>query len=168
MQLFTAIFFKYCAKCKSVITKDTTKLFPLVLFSLTAWKRAVWRISCVSMLSVTKQLVCKLEVLQPQPTVLSLLEILSLDWNFWPILGIFGEVWKCVKWTISVYFANHIWSIFDIYHWHSDFMLHHHRFRDFWSCICESLARQVRQCPNSIRGGIAEYLDFWPSPRKRK
>jgi len=44
-------------------------------------------------------------------------------------------------------------SIFDICHSHSDFMLHHHRFRDFsdffifwyccrdfWSCICESPA----------------------------
>jgi len=27
VQLFTAIFIKYCAKCKSVIKKKTTKLF---------------------------------------------------------------------------------------------------------------------------------------------
>jgi len=27
---------------------------------------------------------------------------------------------------------------------------------------------QVWQCPNSIRGGRAENLGFWPSPRKRK
>ena len=32
----------------------------------------------------------------------------------------------------------------------------------------ESPASQVRQCPNSIRGGIAENVGFWPSPRKRK
>jgi len=36
--------------------------------------------------------------------------------------------------------------MFNIYHWHSDFMLHHHRFRSFWycsrdflCCICNSL-----------------------------
>ena len=28
--------------------------------------------------------------------------------------------------------------------------------RDFWSFISESPASQARQCPNSIRGGIAE------------
>ena len=33
----------------------------------------------------------------PANSALSLLGILSLDWNFWPFLGIFGEVWKCVK-----------------------------------------------------------------------
>jgi len=32
--------------------------------------------------------------------------------------------------------------------------------RDFWSFICESPASQVRQCPKSIRGGIAENLGF--------
>jgi len=35
------------------------------------------------------------------------------------------------KWTISVYFANHIWFCFWHLSWHSDFMLPHHRFRDF-------------------------------------
>ena len=37
-------------------------------------------------------------------------------------------------------------SMFNIYHWHSDFMLRHYGFRDFWycsrdfwCCICESL-----------------------------
>jgi len=69
MQFFTAILIKYGAKCKSVVKKNTTKLFQFdqheVIFSLNAWKSAIWRIRCVSMLSMTKQLVCKLEVLQP-------------------------------------------------------------------------------------------------------
>jgi len=83
--------------------------------------------------------------------VLSLLGILSLDWNFWPFLGIFRKHWKYVKWIISVYFANHVWFYFWHLSWCSDFMLHHHRFMDFlckigifwycswdfWSCICE-------------------------------
>jgi len=34
--------------------------------------------------------------------------------------------------------------------------------------VRESPASQVRQCPNSIRGGFAKNLRFWPSPRKRK
>jgi len=45
-------------------------------------------------------------------SVLSLLRTLSLDWNFWPILGIFGKVCKCLKWIIWVYFANHVWFYF--------------------------------------------------------
>ena len=51
-------------------------------------------------------------------TVLSLLGILTLDWNFRPFLGIFGKAWKCVKWTISAYLGNHtvFHSIFNIYH----------------------------------------------------
>jgi len=36
------------------------------------------------------------------------------------------------------------------------------------SFVRESPARQVRQCTNSIRGGIAENLGFWPSPHKLK
>ena len=68
MQLFSAIFIKYCTKCKSVIKKIPQNYFSLLLFSLIAWKRAIWRISSVSMLSMSKQLVCKLEVLQPQPS----------------------------------------------------------------------------------------------------
>ena len=42
-------------------------------------------------------------------TGLSLIAILSLDWNFWPILRIFRKVWKCLKWIISVYFAYNVW-----------------------------------------------------------
>ena len=92
--------------------------------------------------------------------------ILSLDWNFWPFLGIFGEVRKCVKWTISFCFANHIW----FYFWHLSLALRFYAapphidglfrncYRDFWSFNCESPASQVRQCPNWIRGGSAEYL----------
>jgi len=38
-------------------------------------------ICCVSLLYITKQLIRKLEVLQRQPTVLSLLGIFSLDLN---------------------------------------------------------------------------------------
>ena len=56
------------------------------------------------------------------------LEILILFKDF---LGIFGKAWKCVKWTILVYFANRIWFYFQDLLWHFDFMLHHHRFRDF-------------------------------------
>jgi len=68
VQLFTAIFIKYCAKCKSLIKKVLQNYFSLVLFPLHE-KKAIWRISCVSMLSLAKQLVCKLVVLQPQPSV---------------------------------------------------------------------------------------------------
>jgi len=60
------------------------------------------------MLSMMKQLIRKLEVLQPQPTVLSLLGILSLDWHFWPFSGIFGEVWKCVKWTLILFCKSYL------------------------------------------------------------
>jgi len=56
-------------------------------------------------------------------------------------LGIFGEVSKCVKWIISVYFADHVCFYFWHISWRSDFMLHHYRFRDilckkdgFWYC----------------------------------
>jgi len=36
-------------------------------------------------------------------------------------------------------------------------------------CKLEVLQPQPsRQCPNSIRGGSAENLGFWPSPRKQK
>ena len=94
-------------------------------------------------------------------TVLSLLGILSLDWNFWNFLRIFGKVWKCVKWIILVHFANHVWFYFLHLSWHSDFIVHHHRFRDFlseigifrycsgnfWSCICEShVCTQLANC----------------------
>ena len=42
------------------------------------------------------------------------LELLTLFRDF---LGIFGKVWKCVKWSILlVYLANHIWFYSDIYH----------------------------------------------------
>ena len=60
--------------------------------SLIVWKSVIWRISCISMLSMTKQLICKLEFYNPS---------------------------------------------------------------------------QARQCPNSIRGGSAENLGYWPSPHKR-
>jgi len=36
VQFFTAIFIKYCAKCKSVIKKILQNYFSLVLFSLIA------------------------------------------------------------------------------------------------------------------------------------
>jgi len=61
--------------------------FNLVLFSLIAWKRAIWRTSCVSMLSMTKQLVCKLDVLQPQPVQQCLNPIKggnAENLGFWP------------------------------------------------------------------------------------
>jgi len=65
-------FFDFCAQLftafLSSIKKDTTKLvqFSSILFDCI--KRAIWRSSCASMLSMTKHLVCKLEVLQPQPS----------------------------------------------------------------------------------------------------
>jgi len=59
-----------------------------------------------------------------------------LEWNLWlfwelfrDFLGRFGKVWKCVKWTISVYFGNRIWFYFWHLSQHSDFMLHHWRRR---------------------------------------
>jgi len=66
---FYCIFIKYCAKCKSVIIKNTTKLFQFSSILFDFIKKIIWRISCVSMLSMAKQLVCKLEVLQPQPSM---------------------------------------------------------------------------------------------------
>jgi len=57
--------------------------------------------------------------------VLLFLGVLSLGWNFWPFLGIFGKVWKCVKCTISVYFGDHIWFYSEHLSQHCDFMLHH-------------------------------------------
>jgi len=56
-------------KCNKTILQN---YFSLVLFSLIAWKRAISRISCVSMLSMTKQLVCKLDVLPPQQSTNSI------------------------------------------------------------------------------------------------
>ena len=56
-------------------------------------------------------------------SVLSRLGILSLDWNFWPFLEdfleIFVQVWKCAKWIISVYFSDKkmpFGSVFSTYH----------------------------------------------------
>ena len=73
----------------------------------------------------------------------------ALDWNFWPILGIFGEVWKCVKWTISIYFCKSYLDLFlTFYHWHSDFMLHHHIFRDCFVTVLRIFAASfVRALP---------------------
>ena len=39
----------------------------------------------------------------------SRLDLLILFKDF---LGIFGKVWKCMKWTTSVYLANYIWFYF--------------------------------------------------------
>jgi len=74
------------------------------------------------------------------PPVLPIPGMLSLDWDLWPFfwdLGIFGKLWRCVKWNISVYFASHIWFYFS----HLSFALrffyaavHYHSFRDFWYC----------------------------------
>jgi len=65
---FLLQFLSSIAQNASVIKKMLQDYFSLVLFALIAWKRPIWRISCVSMLSMTKQLVSKLEVLQPQPS----------------------------------------------------------------------------------------------------
>jgi len=51
VQFVTAICIKYCAKCKCN-KKKFYKTLSLILFSLMVWKRAIWRISCVSMLSI--------------------------------------------------------------------------------------------------------------------
>jgi len=77
LQLLSSI-----AQNLSVNKKDTSKLFKLVLIFFDCMKNSDMTASCVSMLFMTKQLVCKLDVLPPQPTVLSLLGSLSLDWNF--------------------------------------------------------------------------------------
>jgi len=73
-------------KCN--LKKILQNYFNLVLFSLIAGKRAIWRISCVSMLSITKQLVCKLDVLQsqtsatvPELTVYGKKPFLSKEWD---------------------------------------------------------------------------------------
>ena len=53
----------------------------------------------------------------------------ALNGDFWTFSGIFGKVWKCVKWIISVYFVIKSDSIFNTL-WRFDFMLHHCRFSD--------------------------------------
>ena len=75
------------------------------------------------------------------PPVLPIPGMLSLDWDLWPFfwdLGIFGKLWRCVKWNISVYFASHIWFYFS----HLSFALrffyaavHYHSFRDFGTVL---------------------------------
>jgi len=121
------------------------------------------------MLSITKQLICKLAVLQSQPTVLSLLGILSLDWNFWPLFRDFRRSIKMCEMNYRISFCKSYFVLFLIFIIGTPiFLLHHHIFRDFfgncsrdfWSFICESSPSQVRQCPNWIRGGIAENLGF--------
>jgi len=59
-----------------------------------------------------------------------------------------GLVWnELFQFILQIIFGY----IINIYHWHSDFMLHHHRFRvfyycsrNFWSWICESRALQAK------------------------
>ena len=48
-------------------------------------------------------------------SALNFWSILPLDWNFWSLLRIFGRAWKCGKWIISAYLANHIFVLFVSY-----------------------------------------------------
>ena len=81
--------------------------------------------------------------------VLSLLGILSLDWNFWSFLGIFGKVWKCMKWTTCssfyklylVLFLTFIIGPPMLYGTTTDLGIFCYCSRHFWSCICESPGR---------------------------
>jgi len=67
-------------------------------------------------------------------------------------------------------------SIFDIYHSHSDFMLHHHIFRDFLVTVLGifgvSFVRALPAKYDSVRTQLEvelrKILFSWPSPRKRK
>ena len=59
------------------------------------------------------------------------LEILTIFRDF-----LFSEKYENVsnesfQWLLQIIFG----SIFNIYHWHSDFMLHHHRFRVFFGTV---------------------------------
>jgi len=49
-----------------------------------------------------RDFVPRLELLSPFRDILGI----------WGFLGFFEKVWKCGKWTISVYFANDIWFYF--------------------------------------------------------
>jgi len=85
-------------------------------------------------------------------TVLPLLETFDSFWGFFRDLGIFRIVWKCVKWTISVYFANHIWFFLPfiigtpiLCFTTTDLGKFWYCSRDFWSCVCESLASALQR-----------------------
>jgi len=66
VQLLTAIFIKYCAKCKSVIEKYTTKLFQFNFILFDCMKKSY--VTDYLRLNVIygETVVCKLDVLQPQ------------------------------------------------------------------------------------------------------
>ena len=161
----------------SVNEKDTSNLFKLVLFSLIAWKRVIWLISCVSELSMTKQLLCKLEVLQP-----SHYSALTFR-DFVPrleLLTLFRDFRRSMKMCEMNYFSLFCKSYLVLFLTFiigtpilccaiTDLGIFGTVLGIFWvSFVRESPANQVRQFPNSIRSGIAENVGFWPSPHKRK
>ena len=124
MQLFTAIFIKYCTKCKSLILKNTTKLFQFSSIPFDSIKKNyIWR---VSVLSMTKHFVCKLEVLQPQPSMqgcqFGFFEAKFVIFSLFSTPLAFFYFWKKVKFHLAFFMS--IWQ-------HSDFLCRFGKFNDF-------------------------------------
>jgi len=67
-------------------------------------------------------------------------------------------------------------SIFDIYRWHSDFMLHHHTLMDFFVTvigifgvsIVKALPAKYDSARTELEVEVRNILAVWPSTRKRE
>jgi len=129
------------------------------------------------MLSITKQLICKLAVLQSQPTVLSLLGILSLDWNFWPLFRDFRRSIKMCEMNYRILFCKSYFVLFLIFIIGTPiFLLHHHIFRDFLVTVLgifgvsfvRALPAKYDSARTELEVELRKILDFRPSSRKWK